>query len=238
MPPQRREGGGQSGVLVTRPEPGAAETATRLTALGWTPILAPALLLAPRPLAPPARAQALLVTSRAAARALTPWPIKVLAVGAATAEAARAAGFAEVQAAGGDAAALAQLCAETLRPADGPLLLAVGAAYSLDLTAMLRARGWRVIRRVVYAATEARALPGAAATALREGQVSHAMFFSPRSAACSMALLSDAGIGVASIEALAISPRVASALEALPWRRIRVAGRPDQDHLLELLGTP
>jgi uroporphyrinogen-III synthase len=232
-----RPQGARSGVLVTRPEPGAAETATRLTALGFTPILAPALLLAPRPLAPPSRAQALLLTSRAAARALQPWSIPVLAVGAATAEAARAQGFSQVRAAEGDAVALAALCTETLRPDDGPLLLAVGAAYSLDLTALLRAQGFRVIRRVVYAAREAPALPDQAAEALRAGQVSHAMFFSPRSAACSLALLSRAGLAGAlhSIEALAISPRVASALQALTWRRIRVADRPDQDHLLELL---
>lgn len=225
------------GVLVTRPEPGAAETASRLAALGFTPVLAPALLLTPRPLAPPAHAQALLLTSRAAARALTPWPIPVLAVGAATAEAARAAGFADVRAAGGDAAALAELCAATLRPAEGPLLLAVGAAYSLDLTALLRARGFRVIRRVVYAAREAPSLPEAARDAIAAGQVSHAMFFSPRSAACSVALLAGAGLGAAlqGIEALAISPRVAAALETVRWRRIRVARRPDQDHLLELL---
>lgn len=228
------------GVLVTRPEPGAAETATRLKALGWTPILAPALVLTPRPLATPARAQALLLTSRAAARALAPWPIPVLAVGAATADSARAQGFSEVRAAGGDAEALAALCAEVLRPEDGPLLLAVGAAYSLDLTAMLRARGFRVIRRVVYAAGEAAALPASAALALGAGAVSHAMFFSPRSAACSLALLSGGGLADAltGIEALAISPRVASVLEAHAWCRIRVARRPDQDHLLELLGTP
>ena len=120
------------------------------------------------------------------------------------------------------------------------LLLAVGAAYSLDLTALLRAQGFRVIRRVVYAATEAPALPESAARAVREREVSHAMFFSPRSAACSVALLSGAGLGASlgGIEALAISPRVALALEAMAWRRIRVASRPDQDHLLELLGTP
>ena len=35
-------------VLVTRPEPGAAETARRVAALGWRPVLAPALVLAPR----------------------------------------------------------------------------------------------------------------------------------------------------------------------------------------------
>ena len=40
------------GVLVTRPEPGAAETARRVAALGWRPILAPALVLAPRRFAP------------------------------------------------------------------------------------------------------------------------------------------------------------------------------------------
>lgn len=227
----------RAGVLVTRPEPGAAETATRLTALGFTPILAPALLLAPRPLAPPARAQALLLTSRAAARALTPWAIPVVAVGTATADAARASGFTEVRAAGGDAAAMAELCAETLRPADGPLLLAVGEGYSLDLTALLRARGFRVIRRVVYAARDAEALPEAAREAIAAGQVSHAMFFSPRSAACSVALLTGAGLAPAltGIAALAISPRVAAALERVSWRGIRVAARPDQDHLLELL---
>lgn len=227
----------RAGVLVTRPEPGAAETATRLAALGFTPVLAPALLLAPRPLSPPARAQALLLTSRAAARALSPWNIPVVAVGTATADAACAAGFREVRAAGGDAAAMAELCATTLRPEDGPLLLAVGEGYSLDLTALLRARGFRVIRRVVYAAREAAELPEAARAAIVSGQVSHAMFFSPRSAACSVALLAGAGLApaLADIEALAISPRVAAALERVSWRGIRVAARPDQDHLLELL---
>ena len=58
-------------MLVTRPEPGAAETARQLAALGWDPVLAPALRLVARPVAL-ARAQALLLTSRAAARALPP----------------------------------------------------------------------------------------------------------------------------------------------------------------------
>jgi len=222
-------------VLVTRPEPGAAETATRLIALGWRPVLAPALVLTPRPFAPVARAQALLLPSRAAARALKPWNIPVIGVGAATAEAARAQGFAEVRAAEGDAAALARLCATTLNPAAGPLLLAVGAGYSLDLAAALRAHGFAVIRRVVYAGREAEALPDAALAALRAGEVSHALFFSPRSAACSLALLAVSGLAISGVCAIAISPRVAGALEALPWRRILVAKRPDQDHILELL---
>src|SRR5690349_9915206 len=150
------------GVLITRPEPGAAETARRVAALGWRPILAPALVLGPRPFAWPA-AQALLLTSRAAARALpprdmpAPWP--VLAVGEATAAEARARGFARVAAAAGDAAALAEHAARTLDPAAGPLLLAVGEGYGAELAADLRARGFRVQRRVAYAARPAPALP-------------------------------------------------------------------------------
>ena len=104
-------------MLVTRPEPGAAETAQRLTTLGWEPVLAPALTLAPRPFAL-AGAQALLLTSRAAARALPPAGLPpglpVLAVGEATAAEARRHGWRDVTAAAGDAAALAALAAERL----------------------------------------------------------------------------------------------------------------------------
>ncbi|MBY0338238.1 MAG: uroporphyrinogen-III synthase [Acetobacteraceae bacterium] len=229
------------GVLVTRPEPGAAETAAKIAALGWDPVLAPALVLRPLPFAAPSRAQALLLPSRAAARALAPWPVPVFAVGEATAEEARRRGFARVTAATGDAAALTALVARSLRPQDGPLLLAVGRGYSLDLAQRLRARGFAVIRRVVYGAEPAPALPEAAASPLREGRVRLALFFSPRSASCSMVQVRDAGLlpALAGVEALAISPRVAATLSGLcAWRNIRAAPRPDQDSLLEMLGTP
>lgn len=228
-----------SGVLITRPEPGAAETALRVAALGWRPVLAPALVLAPRAVRPPP-AQALLLTSRAAARALSPWPIPVFAVGEATAEAARAQGFTDVRAAEGDAVALAALCAARLDPAAGPLLLAVGAGYSLDLAAALRRHGFRVTRRIAYAAVEATDLSVDAVLALRNREVAHALFFSPRSARCSLRALIASGLseGLRGVEAIAISPRVAAVLDGLPWRSIRTARRPDQDHILELLGPP
>ncbi|TCZ54660.1 uroporphyrinogen-III synthase [Roseicella aquatilis] len=230
-----------SGVLVTRPEPGAAETARRVAALGWRPILAPALVLAPRPFAMPP-AQALLLTSRAAARALPPADLPVLAVGEATAAEARARGFPRVEAAAGDAAALAAQAGRSLDPAAGPLLLAVGRGYGAELAADLRARGFRVVRRVAYAAAPAPALPEAACAALRDGEVVATLFFSPRSARCAMSLLKAAGLAaaVAGTEALAISPRVAEAaaraIAPLAWRAVRIADRPDQDALLALLG--
>lgn len=227
-------------MLVTRPEPGASETAARLAARGYRPVLAPALVLTPRPLARIPRAQALLLASRAAARAVPRLDLPVLAVGEATAEAARARGFAEVLAAGGDAAALAELAAARLDPRGPPLLLAVGEGYSQALAAGLRARGFRVIRRIAYAATPARSLPEEARTAIAASETPHALFFSPRSAACSLQLIREAGLAECArgMVAHAISPRVAAVLSALPWRAVRVAARPDQDHLLELLGTP
>jgi uroporphyrinogen-III synthase len=163
-----------------------------------------------------------------------------LAVGDATAEAARVRGFRRVTAAEGDAAALAALAAARLAPGAGPLLLAVGQGYSRDLAAALRARGFRVVRRIVYAAAAAAELPRPAAAAIHASETQHALFFSPRSAACSVHLLGKAGLSERSrgMVAHAISPRVAAVLTALPWRAVRVAARPDQDHLLELLGTP
>jgi uroporphyrinogen-III synthase len=83
---------------------------------------------------------------------VAPSTIRVIAVGEATAEAARAQGFGRVEWAEGDAASLAAHCRERLRPQDGPLLLATGAGYSLELAAALRAAGFAVLRRVVYAA--------------------------------------------------------------------------------------
>lgn len=224
------------GVLITRPEPGCAETAAAVVALGWRPVLAPALVLRPRAVAA-AQVQAMLITSRAAAASLPLGP-PVLAVGEASAAEARRHGHADVTAADGDAAALLALARARLRPADGPLLLAVGRGYALDLAAGLRALGFAVLRRVAYAAGPAPGLPAPALAALRGDTIAQALFLSPRSAARSISLLRDAGLAgkVASIRALAISPRVERVLAELPWRRIDVAGSPDHDALLELLG--
>ena len=219
------------GVLITRPEPGAAETAAAVIAMGWTPILAPALSLQPRAI-PTMVAQASLITSRSAAAALPPG-LPVLAVGEATAAAARALGH-EAVAAGGDAASLLALACARLRPVDGPLLLAVGEGYAIDLAAGLRAAGFRVLRRIAYAAQPAASLPAPAQAALTGGLVDQAMFLSPRSAQAIMALLPAAA--VPRIRAIAISPRVARVLAALPWQRIVTAARPDHAAMLECLG--
>ncbi len=226
---------------MTRPEPGGAETAARLVALGWQPLLAPALVLAPRPFALPP-CQAVLVTSRAAARALPPSELPLLAVGEATAEAARQAGWTRAEAAEGTAADLARLAATRCDPARGPLLLAVGQGYALDLAADLRARGFQVLRRIAYAARPATRLPDDVLRSLAAAGVARILFHSPRSAGCAITLFREAGQteAIARMTALAISPRVAEAarlaLAPRTWRSLRVAARPTEEALLALLG--
>jgi uroporphyrinogen-III synthase len=208
-------------------------------------VLAPALVLRSRAVVIPP-AQALLLTSRAAARAL-PRPVPglpVFGVGEATAAEARARGWEAGQAADGTARDLAKVVAERLDPAAGPLVLAVGQGYSMELAADLRGRGFRVIRRIAYAAEPAENLPDEAIRAWSEGRIGVVLFHSPRSALCAITLLRAAGLaaGAPGVEVLAISRRVAEAaavaMSPFAWRALRIAARPEEDALLELLGSP
>jgi uroporphyrinogen-III synthase len=228
-------------ILVTRPLPGADETMRRLEAMGLHPVLAPVLQVAsltPR-LPPPQSLQAVLVSSGNALVGLPEayFDLKLLAVGDATAARAGLHGFRDVRSAGRDAAALAALAGEICVPQAGALLLASGLGQGATLAARLRAGGFRVFRRSLYAARPVAALPPAAETALRAGTLRAALFFSPATARAFVTLLAGATcpLPVETVDALAISARTSAALRVLPWHSIRVASRPNQDELLALL---
>lgn len=229
------------GVLITRPSGGAAETARRVAAMGLHPVLAPVLEIQPvaARLPSPARLQAVLVTSANAIPALPEayHGLPLLAVGDVTAARAREAGFLTVASARGDVQALISLVLARCDPAGLPLLLAAGKDRSVDATPALQSRGFTVIRRSVYAAVPVAELPVAAQTALTEGTLRATLFFSPATARAFVRLLLAAlrPECVAGITALAISRPTETALAPLPWRRIRVASRPNQDELLALL---
>jgi uroporphyrinogen-III synthase len=225
--------------LITRPEPGATETAARLSALGFCPIAAPVLSVVVRDLRAPSHVAAILLTSR---NAVAPCPTflhdrPTFAVGKATAALATEAGFTHVFNADGDAAALANVVADTLSPAAGSLFLPAGRGQGTDLAASLRQLGFHVVRRVAYHAAGVPALPEAAATSLRQGQLAAAMFFSGETSRHFVRLLQAAELAdaVRSIDAVSISERAAVPLRALPWRRISVAAKPNQDAMLVLL---
>lgn len=230
-----------TGVLITRPEPGASETAARLVDLGFRPVVAPVLEIHALPcrLAAAGRLQATVVASGNAIRPLLAefHRLPLFAVGEATASRARAAGFTQVCSADGDANALAALVRRQAHPKAGPLLLATGRAQGHGLAASLRSLGFRVIRRAVYAADPVATLPEPALRSLAAGNVIAALFFSAETARHCVRLLRRAALhdAVNTVDALAIGRPCAVALQPLPWRRIRVADRPTQDAMLALL---
>ena len=225
-------------VLVTRPEPGCAETCRALAARGIAAIAAPFLAIEPIPLLRPSiMPQAVLVTSANALPALPPTPgLRLFAVGDATASGAARLGWTATRSAAGDAADLLALCRAELAPGGGPLLLLAGAGQGEALAAGLRGCGFTVTLAVAYRSRPAAAFPEAAASALAASAVDAALFFSPTAAAAFASLLPAAlAPMLAGVAALAISAAAAQPLRGLPWRDLRCAARPNSAALLALL---
>jgi uroporphyrinogen-III synthase len=208
-------------VVILRPEPGAAATAARARAMGLTPQVAPLFEVRPMLWDPPAsgRHDAIMVTSAHAAR-LAGAGIAMLAglpayaVGEATAEAVRAAGFATVRTGPSDGAALLDLAA-----ADGVrrLLHLCGRDHIA-----LRHKQVEVERRVVYAADATHS-----ALAIPSGAV--VLLHSPRAAA----LFADRIGARGEVRIAAISAATAEAAGD-GWGAVAVADRPRDDALLEV----
>jgi len=225
------------GVLVTRPEPGATETAQRLRALGFHPILAPLLTVRPRTVLLPARVDAIVVASGNAIPSLSAIlrQTALLAVGDATAARAKAAGFTNVISAGGDAADLAELAGQACAPG-ATLLMAAARQQGAVLAAALRLRGFAVHRRIAYVAEPVRRMPDAACQALEARTLIAALFLSAETAQAFVRLLPSAGsAALCTVDALAIGDPAAAALRVLPWRRVRVSAMPTLDSILAML---
>ncbi len=240
-PDPTMKAGVRPAILITRPEPGAGETATRIAALGFEPLIASALTIeatAPH-LPPPIAVAAVLATSGNALAACLPAFVDVplYTVGDATAARARGMGFTQVMSASGDAAALAAMVARDRLPINGTLLLVSGQGQGVALAAALRREDFRVLRRVVYRSRPARTVSDLAADALRTERVKAALFFSAETARSFVRLIDRDGLRdtVRTVDALAIGAAAGVALQALPWRRIGVAPKPTQDAMLALL---
>jgi uroporphyrinogen-III synthase len=223
-------------ILITRPVDQSAQLAARIEALGYRPVVAPMLRVLQRSPSLPSGVQAILVTSGNALPALPPGDALVLAVGEATAARARALGFSNVHSAGRDALALAELAERLVDPARGALMLASGAGQGGRLAADLRGRGFRVIRRVCYAAVPVSRFPREAAASLASGEVHAVLFLSAETAAVFVRLLPpEFHNALASVAALAIGKPAADVLEKLPWLRVCRAENPTLDDVLALI---
>lgn len=236
-------------LWVTRARPEAQATAARLIALGHGPLVSP--LLAIRRLKPRLALEgvaALVFTSRngvAAYVALeTDRRRPVFAVGDATAEAARAAGFAHVRSAAGDVNALADLITSALITAahdraSGDVLIAGAREPAGDLPGALNAAGLQTRSAAVYAAVPAPGRRGLKALSL--GKLDGVLIHSPRAARRFAVLAASAPVpaeALSTLRAFCISEAAAAPLRPLGLGRVAVAASPDEAALLSLLGKP
>jgi uroporphyrinogen-III synthase len=217
-------------LLILRPQAGAERTARRIAELGGDPVIAPLFEVVPLAWeAPdPAAVEAVMLTSANAASHAGPGLAPFLAhpcyaVGEASAEAARAAGFGDVRIGRRDGKALLERLA-----ADGvERVLHLCGRDHIDLDRP----GLRVEHRFVYAANAVEALPPDAAAALRAGAV--ALIHSPRSGALFRSLVEAAGLDPAQIAVAAISPAAAAAA-GRAWAAVAIAPVPRDHALLEV----
>lgn len=230
-------------VLITRPEEDAGPMATALRQRGHEPILSPLMDIhfLDGPEISLNGIQAVLATSANGVRALvrrTPRrDVPIFAVGPQTAAAAETAGFLEIRDAQGDASALADAAARWSTPQGGPLLHVAGRERAGLLATALGERGFEVRVEGLYEAVEAKGLSKDSAEALASGRLDAVMLFSPRSARIFSDRVREAKLEgqCGRMTALCISQATADAASTLSFAAVRVAGRPNQESMLDLL---
>lgn len=221
-------------VLVTRSEPGASETAERLSAAGYLPIVEPVFVIEALPAEVP-EFDALAFSSANGARqfaTLSPRrDTPVFCVGVRTAEAAREAGFVNVASADGDADALAALITRQL-PKQSRLLHAGNEESRGDLTGQMRAKGYAASFLPIFRAV-ARVAPGPVLSEHLAGKSSFdiVLIHSPRGASILAGFAAGSG---ATLNIVAISGAAATPL-ATQARRTEITAAPNEQALLSAL---
>ncbi|MDE0878126.1 MAG: uroporphyrinogen-III synthase [Sphingomonas bacterium] len=213
--------------MVIRPEPGATQTCDRLRAAGFDALATPLFVVGPLAWQPPSldRTDALLVTSANAMRhggvgltALRHLP--VVAVGKASAAAARAVGFDVTLVGDRDAAA----ALDAARQSGYDRLLHVTGRDHIALSA---------VAAVPVYASDAIDIDARATALFLDATV---LLHSARAARHFAALIDRDACDRARIALAALSPAVAEAAGA-GWRHIAVAPHPDDDALIATLST-
>ncbi len=237
-------------VLVTRPHPDDEATAGALRARGFEVLRAPMLRFAAVPFQDDVdvRYDAVIVTSANALRAIEPQlagsrllELPLFAVGDHTASAARGAGFGQVIAAKGGAAALRDLVLAGVKSKhlkrSGTLLYLAGADLARDLAGELGEKGFTVVTHTTYRMIPASSLPREVCDAFVANEVEAVLHYSRRSA---RAFLDAARTGGVEISALAlpqycISSAVASILRDAGAAQVTAAASADENALFEAL---
>jgi uroporphyrinogen-III synthase len=229
-------------LLVTRPQGDGERTAARLRARGHHVTLAPLLRIEAVDFELPREPlSAVVITSANAARAVHRHPrrealvaLPAFTVGRHTAEAARAAGFHEVECAAGDKDDLTALIRARFNESSAPLLYLAGENRAGDLAAS----GVPLLTAVAYRAVKAERFAPDVAAVLAQGALDGVLHFSRRSAQAYL----DCAARVGSLErALApvhfcLSRQVAQPLSAAGAAAIRLAPQPNEAAMIDLVG--
>ncbi|MCO5064397.1 MAG: uroporphyrinogen-III synthase [Rhizobiaceae bacterium] len=228
-------------VLVTRPEPGASATATRLREMGMEPIVLPLthIVALPVPEHFPV-CDAVAVTSANAVRNAPESLIRTFAdkpcfaVGTRTATAAKAAGFSDIRVGIGDAHALADLM---ICECPGPVTYLAGRVRLPDFEDALRRAGLVVETVETYDAVPVE-LSSTEIEHLRSGRRIDAVLLYSATAA-------DALLRLEALPALSetfsscvhccLSDRIAGRFNGTARHETRIAERPEEYALLKLL---
>lgn len=230
-------------VIVTRAQPGADETAARLTRLGYTAIVSPALTITPIPetrLPDVQESDGLVFTSangvRAFAEICRMRMVTAYCVGPATAAAAKAAGFEDIRNADGDSGDLADLIRAQVSNKAGRFLHIANEAAAGALVDDLRLAGFETLFLALYRAEPAPALAPPARDMILRRDAGAVLIHSAKGAEAFGGLCREMDVDLQRFGVAAVSERAAAPLIGLsPWQ-IEIAERPNETALLEALG--
>ncbi|SEQ24921.1 uroporphyrinogen-III synthase [Devosia sp. YR412] len=229
-------------MLVTRPEPDAQSTLSRLTALDIAAVVAPVMIrqAVDVSLPPPDGFTAMVLTSANAVRTLverdvvaTYAHLPVFAVGDRTAADASAAGFVRVSSAAGAVQDLVN--AMTISRMGGPIFYPTGKHQSADLAKALAPLGIMVATAKIYEMVAVEALPASILDSLASGEITAVLAYSRRTAEIFATL--TAKLDRAQKQAIAmlcLGEAVAEPLLGAHFNRISLADRPDEDAMMAL----
>ena len=232
--------------LVTRPDPGASETARQLAGLGHEALVDSLLHVVFDTDVPIALegVSAVLATSANGVRALARRAdfadiaaLPLFAVGATTASLARETGFAEVFSADGAVDDLARLVSSRLEPASGTLVYAAGAERTGDLDGKCRAAGFTVRVAEVYRTVVKATFNPETIAGFRAKTLDGALVYSARTAEAFVAAVRQNSLAEAlkTLPLYAISTKAAAPLTAAGFEKIAIPAHPDGADLLGLL---
>jgi uroporphyrinogen-III synthase len=232
-------------ILVTRPQPDNDSTAAALRARGLEVLPAPMLRFEPVAFTDDADGSygAVIATSANALRAIADQPVlaPLFAVGERTAEAARDVGFENVISADGDAHALRDLVADSVRTKrlnkTQTLLYLAGADLARDLAGELGARGFNVTVQTTYRMVPVTTFPAAVGAAFAAGGIEAVLHYSWRSARAFVDAARAAGVEISAlaIPQCCLSDQVAAVVRDAGATRVLVAARPDEAGLFAAL---